>query len=79
MYLGLEYEFTVPSWLEVHHLSQPFKKIFYLLSNLYTQRGSQTHDLKIKSSVLHWRSQPGTPSPTFFSLLEIVFLCYIFQ
>ena len=34
-----------------------FFKILFL-SNLYTQNGAQIHNPKIKSSKLHWPSQP---------------------
>ena len=37
-----------------------FLKDFFL-SNLYTQHGARTHNPKIKSPLLYWLSQPGTP------------------
>lgn len=35
--------------------------IFLFVSNLYIQHGAGTHDLKIESHRLFWRSQPGVP------------------
>lgn len=33
----------------------------FFLSNLYSQYGTQTHNLKIKSYMLYQLSQPGAP------------------
>ena len=38
-----------------------FLKIFNFLSNLCTHRGAGTHNSDIKSHMLYWLSQPGTP------------------
>lgn len=51
-----------------------FFKIFYV-SNLYTQRGTQTHDPEVKSSMFFWRSQPATTSMIFLNdLMTILFI-----
>ena len=34
---------------------------FLFLSNLYTQPGAGTQNPEIKSHMLYWLSQPGTP------------------
>ena len=38
-----------------------FSHFLFSCSNLYAQRGAQTHDSKFKSRVLYRLSQPGTP------------------
>lgn len=39
-----------------------FLSVFIYLSNFYTQHGTYTHYLKIKSHMLFWQSQPGAPN-----------------
>jgi len=51
---------SIYQWVPIFFLS------FYLLSNLYTQHGAQTHNPKVKSHMLFWLSQPGTPGSAFF-------------
>ena len=36
----------------------------------YTQHGTRTYDPKIKSHMLHWLSQPGTPLPLFLIIFS---------
>ena len=45
-----------------------FLKIFLkkILSNLYTERGAQTHNPKIKNHMLHPLGQLGTPGLSSF-------------
>lgn len=38
---------------------------FFFVSNIYSQRGAQTHGSRIKCHILYQRSQPGTPLLTF--------------
>lgn len=47
----------------------------FILSNLYTQYGSQIHNPKIKGCTLPRQSQPG--APVLSSLLNILFMCYL--
>ena len=41
-------------------------KILFFSSNLYTQCGAQTYNLKIKSHMLYQMSQPGAPIIAYF-------------
>lgn len=56
------------------------KTLEFYLSKLYHQRRIRTHDTKIKSRVLHWRSQLGA-QVSFFFFLILAFLvgliCFI--
>ena len=50
------------------HTSSPLEAIFpwagfnFFLSNLYTQHGVWIHSSEVKSCMLYWLSQPGTPA-----------------
>ena len=57
------------------------EEIFVLLAksthdtdNLYTQHGARIHDPEIKSHMLFWLSQPGTPLSSIFN----AYIVYIF-
>ena len=44
-----------------------FFSLLFILSNLYTQRGAQTHNHEMKSRLLFQLGQPGTPRSSFTS------------
>ena len=65
---------TVRSWPEwksrIRHLTNwatraPFKILF--LSDLYTQRGAQTHNPEVKSHTVFWLSPLGAPGQCFWT------------
>ena len=60
---------------QMPYFSFSFQKILFL-SNLYTQRGAQTHNPKIKHHMLHQLSRPGVPPCVFSNLSESLYLIY---